>query len=201
MPRRTDLKRVLVHRLRADRHRAGVRVRLLGHAGVQGAARRRARGRAGQQQPGDDHDRPGAGRPHLRRAAARRTLLEAIIERERPDALLPTVGGQTALNLAVALAEARRAREVRRRADRRVGRGDQGGGGPAQVPRRDARRSASTCRESGLRAVAGRGAGRSSRTLGFPLDHPAVVHAGRRRRRHRLQHRGVPRDRASAASR
>jgi carbamoyl-phosphate synthase large subunit len=28
-----------------------------------------------------------------------------IIERERPDALLPTVGGQTALNLAVALAE------------------------------------------------------------------------------------------------
>ncbi len=29
-----------------------------------------------------------------------------IIERERPDALLPTVGGQTGLNLAVALAEA-----------------------------------------------------------------------------------------------
>jgi carbamoyl-phosphate synthase large subunit len=29
----------------------------------------------------------------------------AIISRERPDALLPTVGGQTALNLAVALAE------------------------------------------------------------------------------------------------
>jgi carbamoyl-phosphate synthase large subunit len=33
-------------------------------------------------------------------------VLEAIIARERPDALLPTVGGQTALNLAVALAEA-----------------------------------------------------------------------------------------------
>ncbi|MEO7190709.1 MAG: carbamoyl-phosphate synthase large subunit [Vicinamibacterales bacterium] len=31
--------------------------------------------------------------------------LEQIIERERPDALLPTVGGQTALNLAVELAE------------------------------------------------------------------------------------------------
>ena len=29
--------------------------------------------------------------------------LEAIIERERPDALLPTLGGQTALNLALAL--------------------------------------------------------------------------------------------------
>ena len=32
-------------------------------------------------------------------------VVAAIVERERPDALLPTVGGQTALNLAVALAE------------------------------------------------------------------------------------------------
>jgi carbamoyl-phosphate synthase large subunit len=32
-------------------------------------------------------------------------VLAAIIERERPDAVLPTVGGQTALNLAVALSE------------------------------------------------------------------------------------------------
>ena len=32
-------------------------------------------------------------------------FLERVIERERPDALLPTVGGQTGLNLAVALAE------------------------------------------------------------------------------------------------
>src|SRR5262245_39082475 len=32
-------------------------------------------------------------------------MAEAIIEKERPDAVLPTVGGQTALNLAVALAE------------------------------------------------------------------------------------------------
>ena len=33
-------------------------------------------------------------------------ILEKIIAREKPDALLPTVGGQTGLNLAVALAEA-----------------------------------------------------------------------------------------------
>ncbi len=33
-------------------------------------------------------------------------ILEKIIDLERPDALLPTVGGQTGLNLAVALAEA-----------------------------------------------------------------------------------------------
>src|ERR1700680_288661 len=31
--------------------------------------------------------------------------VEAIIERERPDAMLATLGGQTGLNLAVALAE------------------------------------------------------------------------------------------------
>ncbi|HWE52703.1 MAG TPA: carbamoyl-phosphate synthase large subunit [Bryobacteraceae bacterium] len=35
-----------------------------------------------------------------------RTYLEAIIAKERPDALLSTVGGQTALNLSVELAEA-----------------------------------------------------------------------------------------------
>jgi len=33
-------------------------------------------------------------------------VLTKIIERERPDAILPTVGGQTALNLAIELAEA-----------------------------------------------------------------------------------------------
>ncbi|MBI2939046.1 MAG: carbamoyl phosphate synthase large subunit, partial [Chloroflexi bacterium] len=32
-------------------------------------------------------------------------VLARIIERERPDALLPTMGGQTSLNVAVALAE------------------------------------------------------------------------------------------------
>ncbi|MDE2906086.1 MAG: carbamoyl-phosphate synthase large subunit [Acidobacteriota bacterium] len=32
-------------------------------------------------------------------------MARAVVERERPDALLPTVGGQTALNLAVELAE------------------------------------------------------------------------------------------------
>src|SRR3990172_4413736 len=32
-------------------------------------------------------------------------VVERIIERERPDAILPTMGGQTALNVAVSLAE------------------------------------------------------------------------------------------------
>src|SRR6185436_3018114 len=34
------------------------------------------------------------------------SIATSIIEKERPDALLPTLGGQTALNLAVALAKA-----------------------------------------------------------------------------------------------
>src|SRR3989304_3174700 len=35
-------------------------------------------------------------------------VIARIIERERPDGLLPTLGGQTGLNLAVALAEDRK---------------------------------------------------------------------------------------------
>ncbi len=66
-------------------------------------------------------------------------MVEAIIEKERPDAVLPTVGGQTALNLAVALARARHPREVQRQADWRVDRGDQGRRGPPALPQRDAR--------------------------------------------------------------
>ena len=40
----------------------------------------------------------------------------AIIEKERPDALLPTVGGQTGLNLAVALGSSGAAGRLRRSA-------------------------------------------------------------------------------------
>ena len=36
-------------------------------------------------------------------------VVEEIIKKERPDALLPTMGGQTGLNTAVALAGERRA--------------------------------------------------------------------------------------------
>ena len=182
-------------RLRADRHRPGVRVRLLGHAGVQGAAQRRARGRAGQQQPGDDHDRPGAGRPHLRRAAdagdrrgdhRARAARRAAADGRRPDGAQPGDGAR----------EERRARAVRRRAHRRVGRGDRRGRGPAEVPRRDAR---DRPRRAARAATRARWTRRSTLVEDdrVPVDHPAVVHAGRRRRRHRLQRRGVPRDRAA----
>ena len=50
------------HRRRPDRHRPGLRVRLLRRPGLQGAARGGLSGHPRQQQPGDDHDRPGDGR-------------------------------------------------------------------------------------------------------------------------------------------
>jgi carbamoyl-phosphate synthase large subunit len=54
----------------------------------------------------------------------------AVIERERPDALLATLGGQTALNLAIEPREGRRARALRRRAARGEHRGDRDCRGP-----------------------------------------------------------------------
>ena len=86
------------HRLRPDRHRPGLRVRLLRHAGLQGAARRGPRSHSGQQQSGDDHDRPGDRGPHLRRAAdgrdARadhraRAARRAAADRRRADGAQP----------------------------------------------------------------------------------------------------------------
>src|ERR1051325_4171169 len=51
-----------------DRHRPGLRIRLLGSTGVQGAARRGLSRDPGELEPGDDHDGPGHGRRDLRRA-------------------------------------------------------------------------------------------------------------------------------------
>ena len=56
-----------------------------------------------------------------------------VLRLERPDALLPTMGGQTALNLARELAEAGVLDELGHRADRRAPRRDRAGGGPAQL--------------------------------------------------------------------
>ena len=95
-------------------------------------------------------------------------VLAAIIERERPDALLPTVGGQTALNLAVDLADGRHAREVQRRADRRVDRRRSRSPKIGSCSRTRCARSASTCRRAASRARCPRRSS-SRETLGFPL--------------------------------
>ena len=72
MPRRNDLHRDPRARLRTDCDRPGLRVRLFRRAGVQGPARGGLRGRPGQLEPGDDHDRPGVRHCDLRGAAPAR---------------------------------------------------------------------------------------------------------------------------------
>ena len=54
-------------------------------------------------QPGHDHDRSGDGRPHLHRADHLAGRREDHRRRKSPDALLPTLGGQTGLNTAMDL--------------------------------------------------------------------------------------------------
>ena len=60
-------------------------------------------------------------------------VLTAIIERERPDALLPTLGGQTALNLAMALSEPGVLDDLRGGGDRGQRRGHRHRRGPRPV--------------------------------------------------------------------
>ncbi len=99
-------------RIRPDRHRAGLRVRLLRHAGVQGPARGGVPGRPRQLEPRDDHDRSGVLGSDLHRAdhagGGREDPRRRRRERGTPiDALLPTLGGQTALELRVPAARSK----------------------------------------------------------------------------------------------
>ena len=130
-------------------------------------------------------------------------IVAKIIEKERyavPGgfALLPTMGGQTALNCALRLEKMGVLEEIRRRDDRRHRGGDRQGRGPRAVPRGDdpdrPRHAALASRQD-----AGRGAGRAGRHRPA-RDHPPLLHAGRHRRRHRLQQGRVHRHRRSAAS-
>jgi carbamoyl-phosphate synthase large subunit len=105
MPKRTDIKTILILGSGPIVIGQAAEFDYSGHPGLQGAARERLRGRADQRQPGDDHDRPRGGRPHLRRAADAGVRGEGHRGRA-PDALLPTLGGQTGLNLRQDLHEA-----------------------------------------------------------------------------------------------
>ena len=107
MPKRTDIATVLIIGAGPIVIGAGVRVRLLRRAGVQGAAGGGLPDRAGQLQPGHDHDRPElADATYIEPITPE--IVAKVIARERhvvPGgfALLPTMGGQTALNTALAL--------------------------------------------------------------------------------------------------
>ena len=120
-----------------------------------------------------------------------------VIERERPDALLPTMGGQTALNVAMALTKdgtlakygveliGANERAIRVAEDRE------------EFAKAMQRIGLATPRGRTIRSLeeALRGGGRYR----LPRDPAAVVHPRRDGRRHRLQPRGVHRDRLARA--
>ena len=124
-------------------------------------------------------------------------FLERIIDRERPDAILPTVGGQTAINLALALAEkgilekrdvqliGANERSMRLAEDRDLFKKAMLEIG-AEVPRSERVRSLA---EAEAIAEGDRPAGR----------HPAVLHARGLGRRGREDGRGVSQDRRRTA--
>ncbi len=120
------------------------------------------------------------------------TFVEKIIAAERPDAILPTLGGQTGLNCAVALADAGDTRALRRRAHRRDPRRHQEGRGPQALPRGDGADRARRAEER-IRVLRARSRGHGCRAR-LPGRRAAIVHDGRCGRRHRLQRRGAARD-------
>ena len=105
MPKRTDLKRILL---------IGSGPIIIGQAcefdysGTQACKALREEGYEGcprQQQPGHHHDGPGAGRSHLRRAAHRGISGGHHPQGSAAGHSCQTMGGQTALNLAIELSE------------------------------------------------------------------------------------------------
>jgi carbamoylphosphate synthase large subunit len=64
-------------------------------------------------------------------------VVAKIIEKERPDALLPTMGGQTGLNTALALADMGDIGKVQCRDDRSQARSNRNGRRSQVVPRGD----------------------------------------------------------------
>src|SRR3982750_1613891 len=104
MPRRTDIQKILL---------IGAGPIVIGQAcefdysGTQGAKALREEGYdvvLVNSNPATIMTDPGlAGRTYIEPLEPR--PLEAILERERPSAIFPTLGGQTALNLALALEE------------------------------------------------------------------------------------------------
>ncbi len=180
------------HRRRPDRHRPGLRVRLLRRAGLQGAEGRGLPRHPGELQSRHHHDRPGPRRRHLCRADHPRDRRTHHRPREARRTAADHGRPDRAQHRDAARA-LRRAETPRRRADRRAGRGDRPRRGPAEVPRRDGR---DRHRIAALRhrALAG-GSARSARHHRPARGDPAHLHVGRHRRRHRLQPRGVRADR------
>ncbi len=175
MPRRTDIHKILI---------IGSGPIVIGQAcefdysGTQACKALRAeglRGRAGQLQPGDDHDRPGDGRPHLHRAAhgrvgrghhPARAPRRAAADPRRADRAQPRDGAR----------RRGRARRVRRRDDRREARGHQASPKTASCSSRRWTKRACRCRAAASRTVVGRGRGRWSKR---PATRPSSARRSR----------------------
>ena len=140
---------------------------------------------------------PELARPDLRRAARAARRSTAIIERERPDAILPTLGGQTALNLALALARATAcSRKLRRRAARRAARRRSRKAEDRALFKEAMEKIGLDVPARRRRALGRRGAGDRRRTTGFPAILRPSLHAGRLGRRHRVGRRASSRRRS-----
>ena len=125
-------------------------------------------------------------------------IVAKIIEKERPDAVLPTMGGQTALNTALALFNDGTLEKY----------GVQMIGADAEaIDKAEDRlkfRDAMDQDRAGKRALGDRAYASTRRSAVLEThraarDHPAELHDGRHRRRHRLQPRGVLSDRPRRA--
>ena len=120
-------------------------------------------------------------------------IVAKIIEKERPRRAAADHGRPDRAQLRALAPEDGRAREVRRRDDRRHRRGHRQGRGPRALPRGDdedrPRHAALASRQNARRGA--RGARRDRPAL----HHPPVLHPRRHRRRHRLQQGRVPRHR------
>ena len=120
-----------------------------------------------------------------------------VIERERPDALLPTMGGQTALNVAMAL---QRDGTLEKYGVELIGANER-----AIRLAEDRQEFSEAMQRIGLATPQGRtvrNAGRSVRgggDDGISGHPPPIVHPGRHRRRHRVQPGGVRDPRAPGA--
>ena len=106
MPRRNDIRKIMVIGSGPIVIGQALRVRLLGHPGRARAARRGLRGGAGQLEPGDHHDRPRAGRAHLRRADHGRGAARRSSPRSGPTRSCPRSAGRPRSTSRSALAAA-----------------------------------------------------------------------------------------------
>ena len=238
MPKRTDISTILIIGAGPIVIGQACEFDYSGTQAVQGAEGRGLSDRPGQFQSGDDHDRSGTGRRHLYRADhagdRRQDHREGTHVIPGGFALLPTMGGQTALNCALSLRRqgtldkfdvemiGATADAIDKAEDRQLFREamkDRPGdaeiatrqclglkkstatsispkreeaparAGSARTPVDARRERPKRCRSSARRSADGAIRHRPAR------DHPALLHHGRHRRRHRLQQGGVHRDR------